>query len=35
MVRQAAQVLELLEFFAQIKRPASLAEISETLDWAR
>jgi IclR family acetate operon transcriptional repressor len=35
MVRQAAQVLELLEFFAQIKRPASLAEISETLDWPR
>jgi IclR family transcriptional regulator, acetate operon repressor len=35
MVRQAAQVLELLEFFAQIKRPASLAEISETLEWPR
>ncbi|MFT4065591.1 IclR family transcriptional regulator [Paraburkholderia sp.] len=35
MVRQAAQVLELLEFFAQIKRPAALAEISETLNWPR
>jgi len=35
MVRQAAQVLELLEFFAQIKRPASLSEISETLNWPR
>ncbi|MDR5826291.1 IclR family transcriptional regulator [Caballeronia sp. LP006] len=34
-VRQAAQVLELLEFFAQIKRPAALAEISETLNWPR
>jgi IclR family transcriptional regulator, acetate operon repressor len=35
MVRQAAQVLELLEFFAQIKRPAALAEIAETLNWPR
>jgi len=35
MVRQAAQVIELLELFAQIKRPATLAEISETLDWPR
>jgi IclR family acetate operon transcriptional repressor len=35
MVKQAAQVLELLEFFARCKRPASLAEISETLDWPR
>lgn len=35
MIRQAAQVLELLEFFAQIKRPAALAEISEALDWPR
>jgi IclR family acetate operon transcriptional repressor len=35
MVKQAAQVLELLEFFAKSRRPATLAEISETLNWPR
>lgn len=35
MIKQAAQVLELLEFFARIQRPAALAEVSEALDWPR
>lgn len=34
-VRQAANVLELLEFFARRKHPATLAEISGGLDWPR
>lgn len=34
-VRQAANVLELLEFFASRKRPATLAEISDALGWPR
>lgn len=35
LVRQAANVLDLLEYFAQQKRPASLAEISAALGWPR
>jgi IclR family transcriptional regulator, acetate operon repressor len=34
-VRQAANVLELLEYFARRKRPATLAEISDDLGWPR
>lgn len=34
-VRQAANVLELLEFFARRQRPATLAEISDELGWPR
>lgn len=34
-VRQAGHVLDLLEFFATIKRPATLAEISEHFGWPR
>lgn len=34
-VKQAANVLELLEFFAQHRRPASLAEISKHFGWPR
>lgn len=34
-VRQAANVLELLEYFAQRRRPATLAEISDALGWPR
>jgi len=34
-VKQAANVLELLEFFAAHKRPATLAEISKRLGWPR
>lgn len=34
-VRQAANVLELLEFFAKRQRPATLAEISDALGWPR
>jgi DNA-binding IclR family transcriptional regulator len=35
IVRQAGNVLDLLEFFAQLKRPANLAEISASLKWPR
>jgi len=34
-VKQAANVLELLEFFARRQRPATLAELSEELGWPR
>jgi IclR family transcriptional regulator, acetate operon repressor len=34
-VKQAANVLELLEYFAQHRRPASLAEISKHFGWPR
>ncbi|MBK4216918.1 IclR family transcriptional regulator [Paracoccus caeni] len=34
-VRQAANVLDLLEFFAERKQPATMAEISEALSWPR
>jgi IclR family transcriptional regulator, acetate operon repressor len=34
-VKQAANVLELIEFFAQHRRPATLAEVSKQLDWPR
>lgn len=34
-VRQAANVLELLEYFARRLRPATLAEISDDLGWPR
>ena len=34
-VKQAANVLELLEFFAAHQRPASLAEIAKHFDWPR
>lgn len=34
-VRQAANVLELLEYFSRRKRPATLAEISDDLGWPR
>jgi IclR family transcriptional regulator, acetate operon repressor len=35
LVRQAAHVLELLEYFATVKKPASLAEISAAMGWPR
>lgn len=34
-VKQAANVLELLEYFAQRQKPATLAEISDDLGWPR
>ena len=34
-VRQAANVLDILEFFARKQRPATLAEISDELGWPR
>ena len=34
-VRQAANVLDLLEYFSRRRRPATLAEISEDLGWPR
>jgi DNA-binding IclR family transcriptional regulator len=34
-VKQAANVLELIEYFARRKRPATLAEISDDLGWPR
>lgn len=34
-VKQAANVLDLLDFFAKRRRPATLAEIAEGLDWPR
>lgn len=35
IVKQAAQVLELLEFFADFGRPATLADVSRSLGWPR
>jgi DNA-binding IclR family transcriptional regulator len=35
LVKQAANVVELLEFFAERKRPATLAEIADSLGWPR
>ncbi len=35
MSKQAAQVLELLEFFARHKRPATLAQVAEHFGWPR
>lgn len=35
LVRQAANVLELLEYFAELKRPAALPEISAAMGWPR
>lgn len=34
-VKQAANVLELMEYFARRKRPATMAEISDDLGWPR
>ena len=34
-VKQAANVLDLMEYFARRKRPATLAEISDDLGWPR
>ena len=34
-VKQAANVLELLEYFAEHRQPASLAEIARRFDWPR
>ncbi|HEX2540171.1 MAG TPA: IclR family transcriptional regulator [Caldimonas sp.] len=34
-VKQAANVLDLIEFFAQHRRPAALAEIARHFDWPR
>jgi IclR family transcriptional regulator, acetate operon repressor len=34
-VKQAANVLDLIEFFAEHKRPAALAEIAKRFDWPR
>ena len=33
--QQAAKILELLEFFARTRRPATLAELSAALNWPR
>ncbi len=35
LVKQAANVVELLEYFSRRKRPATLAEISDDLEWPR
>jgi IclR family transcriptional regulator, acetate operon repressor len=35
LVRQAANVLDLMEYFAQVKKPANLGEISAALGWPR
>lgn len=35
IVRQAANVLDLLEFFAQVRRPATLSEIADHFGWPR
>ena len=35
LVRQAANVVELLEYFAKRQRPATLAEIADALKWPR
>lgn len=34
-VKQAANVLDLLEFFARHKRPATLAEVAKAMEWPR
>jgi DNA-binding IclR family transcriptional regulator len=34
-VKQAANVLDLIEFFAQHRRPATLAEVSKHFEWPR
>ncbi|MDO9075507.1 MAG: IclR family transcriptional regulator [Rubrivivax sp.] len=34
-VKQVANVLELIEFFAQHRRPATLAEVAKHFDWPR
>ena len=34
-VKQAANVLDLIEFFARLKRPATLSEIAQEFDWPR
>lgn len=34
-VKQAANVIEILEYFVQRKRPATLSEISDDLNWPR
>lgn len=35
IVRQAAHVLDLLEYFAQVRKPSNLAEISAAMGWPR
>jgi len=35
LVKQAANVIELIEFFARHQRPATMAEISDMLNWPR
>src|ERR1700751_5096633 len=35
IVRQAVNVLEIMEFFAHTKKPATLAEISDHFGWPR
>ncbi|ABE37843.1 IclR family transcriptional regulator [Rhodopseudomonas palustris] len=35
IVRQAANVLEILEYFARVKKPATLAEIADHFGWPR
>jgi IclR family acetate operon transcriptional repressor len=35
LVKQAANVVELLEFFARHRQPATMAEISDMLNWPR
>ena len=35
IVRQAANVLDLLEYFARTRKPANLAEISSSMGWPR
>ncbi|GGF62694.1 transcriptional regulator [Azorhizobium oxalatiphilum] len=35
LVKQAANVVELMEYFARRKRPATMAEISDDLGWPR
>lgn len=35
LVKQAANVIEILEYFVHRKRPATLSEISEDLNWPR
>src|ERR1700759_3032801 len=35
IVRQAANVLDLLEFFARTRKPANLAEVASSMGWPR
>jgi IclR family acetate operon transcriptional repressor len=35
IVRQAAHVLDLLEYFAQVKKPSNLADVSTAMGWPR